>query len=92
MSMSRLTAEVSELRSIKQAAKISVHSDYGALPFEEGRTCNYFEGFISDDTDKTRVVRFGSSQRRLLSKSMKSRKTVTIQDCQAKLAHQIELY
>ena len=85
--MSRTPTEIRELRSIQLAPKISVHGVITALsPLKKGRTCNYFEGSVSDDTDRTRFVGFSSSQRRLLSEFMERRKTVSIQDCQAKLA------
>ena len=87
--MSHLPVEISELRSTENAAaKITVHGMMTALsPLKKGRSCNYFEGFISDETDKTRVVGFSSSQQRVLSEFMENKQAVMIQDSQAKLAH-----
>ena len=86
--MSRLPVEICELWSIENAAaKITVHGMMTALlPLKKGRSCNHFEGFISDKTDKTRVVGFSSSQQRVLSEFMENKQAVMIQDCQAKLA------
>lgn len=85
--MSRLPAEVNELRSIKPATKISIHAMVTALsPLKKGRTCNYFDAFISDETERTHVVGFSGSQRRLLNQFMESREPVLIQDCQVKQA------
>ena len=88
MAQKREICEVDDLNSLEQPiSKVSAHGVLTVLsPLKKGRKCNYFEGTLPDESDKTRMVGFNSSQQKLLSKFMDKRQPIQIIDCEAKQA------
>ena len=88
MARKREICEVDDQNSLEHSiSKVSVHGVLTALsPFKKGHKCNYFKGTLSDESDKTRIVGFNSSQQKLLSKFMDKRQPIQIVDCEAKQA------
>ena len=86
MMAKRQIKELDDLNSLEEpTSKVQVHGVITAVsPLKQGRKSNYFDGTLSDESDKRRIVGFSSSQQKLLAKFMEERQPVQIVDCEAK--------
>ena len=68
-------------------ASATVHGVITSLsPIKKGRSANYFDATLSDDTAKLRLVGFNASQQKTIKEFMNSKTSIQFSDCQIKQA------
>ena len=55
-------------------------------PIKKGRTTNFFDGTLSDNTSKVRMVGFNASHQKMMKEFMDKREPVQLTDCEIKQA------
>ena len=88
MARKRTIEEVEKLQDLDKPLKnASVHGIVTSLsPIKKGRTCSYFDGTLTDSSDKIRFVGFGGSQQRIMSDYKERSLTINLDDCEVKPA------
>ena len=88
MARKRTIEEVEKLQDLDKPLKnASVHGLVTSLsPIKKGRTCSYFDGTLTDGSDKIRFVGFGGSQQRKMSDYKERSLTINLDDCEVKPA------
>ncbi len=66
---------------------VSIHAAIASIsPLKKGRTANYFDGILADDTSTIRVVGFDARQQKTLSDYHQKNIPVEISNCEIKPA------
>lgn len=88
MAKKRLFNEVDKLDDLsKPICNATLHGVVASVsPLKKGRTCNYFEGFITDGSSKLRVVGFNPGQQKTIKQFMDTKETLQLTDCEVKQA------
>ena len=88
MAKKKLFDEVDKLDDLSNPiCNATLHGVVASVsPLQKRRTCNYFEGFITDGSSKVRVVGFNPGQQKTIKQFMDTKQTLQLTDCEVKQA------